>query len=188
MKRAVLAYSGGLDTSVGIRWLTEQGYEVHAVAGTKRGAHLALSLERLERLVERPFQRVALSATQRPMEEIGRFVAGGREIELVDAGIRKELDLQVVVPVDDMRELGSSASVIPSEHPAAAERTPSGVCATESAEADSDSRVSESRLRLDERGGPAAAKRTPSGLCATGIHASGFRLSRKRESLAGKVG
>ena len=61
--------------------------EVHAVAGTKRGAHLALSLERLERLVERPFQRVALSATQRPMEEIGRFVAGGgREIELVDAG------------------------------------------------------------------------------------------------------
>ena len=61
--------------------------EVHAVAGTKRGAHLALSLERLERLVERPFQRVGLSATQRPLEEIGRFVAGaGREIELVDAG------------------------------------------------------------------------------------------------------
>ena len=79
---------------------------MHAVAGTKRGAHLALSLERLERLVEAPFQRVALSATQRPMEEIGRFVAGsGREIELVDAGVRKELDLQVVVPVEDMREL-----------------------------------------------------------------------------------
>ena len=50
--------------------------EVHAVAGTKRGAHLALSLERLERLVDAPFQRVGLSATQRPMEEIGRFVAG----------------------------------------------------------------------------------------------------------------
>src|SRR5579859_7777902 len=53
--------------------------EVHAVAGTKRGAHLALSVERLERLVgEASFQRIALSATQRPLEEIGRFVSGGR--------------------------------------------------------------------------------------------------------------
>jgi ATP-dependent helicase Lhr and Lhr-like helicase len=86
--------------------------EVHAVAGTKRGAHLALSLERLERLVESPFQRIGLSATQRPMEEIGRFVAGsGREIQLVDAGARKELDLQVVVPVEDMRELASTAEL-----------------------------------------------------------------------------
>jgi ATP-dependent Lhr-like helicase len=78
--------------------------EVHAVAGTKRGAHLALSVERLERLVEQPFQRVGLSATQRPMEEIGRFVSGAREIELVDAGTAKELDLQVVMPLEDMRE------------------------------------------------------------------------------------
>src|SRR5262245_18805229 len=85
--------------------------EVHAVAGTKRGAHLALSVERLERLVEQPFQRIGLSATQRPLEEIGRFVAGGRSIELVDAGTRKELDLEVVVPVEDMRELGSTASL-----------------------------------------------------------------------------
>jgi len=84
--------------------------EVHAVAGTKRGAHLALSLERLERVVEQPFQRIGLSATQRPLAEIGRFVAGtGRDIELVDAGIRKELDLEVVVPLEDMRELGSTA-------------------------------------------------------------------------------
>ena len=60
--------------------------EVHAVAGTKRGAHLALSLERLDRLTGKPIQRVGLSATQRPLEEIGRFVSGGREIELVDAG------------------------------------------------------------------------------------------------------
>ena len=73
--------------------------EVHAVAGTKRGAHLALSVERLER-PRRPTDRSgsALSATQRPLEEIGRFVSGGRPIELVDAGTRKELDLQVVVP------------------------------------------------------------------------------------------
>jgi ATP-dependent Lhr-like helicase len=82
--------------------------EVHAVAGTKRGAHLALSVERLERLVDEPFQRIGLSATQRPLEEIGRFVSGAREIQLVDAGIAKELDLRVVVPLEDMREPGTS--------------------------------------------------------------------------------
>ena len=120
--------------------------EVHAVAGTKRGAHLALSLERLESLVERPFQRIGLSATQRPLAEIGRFVAGPeREIVLVDAGTRKELDLEVVVPLEDMRELGSTArlSVPPlaDSHAtaAAAERPPSGVLArSESALAGSD--------------------------------------------------
>ena len=92
--------------------------EVHAVAGSKRGAHLALSLERLERLVGEPVQRVGLSATQRPLEEIGRFVSGGRPIELVDAGTRKELDLRVVVPLDDMREPGEGGSIWPSIHPA----------------------------------------------------------------------
>ena len=85
--------------------------EVHAVAGTKRGAHLALSLERLERVVTQPFQRIGLSATQRPLEEIGRFVSGGRPIELVDAGTRKELDLEVVVALEDMREPGSDLSL-----------------------------------------------------------------------------
>ena len=88
--------------------------EVHAVAGTKRGAHLALSLERLERLRAPgtpPFQRIGLSATQRPLETIGRFLAGcgeGREVTLVDPGTRKALDLQVVVPVEDMRRLGEA--------------------------------------------------------------------------------
>jgi ATP-dependent helicase Lhr and Lhr-like helicase len=85
--------------------------EVHAVAGAKRGAHLALSVERLEALVEQPMQRIGLSATQRPIEEIGRFVSGGRPITIVDAGTRKDLDLEVVVPVEDMRELGSTASL-----------------------------------------------------------------------------
>jgi ATP-dependent Lhr-like helicase len=92
--------------------------EVHAVAGTKRGAHLALSLERLERLTGEPVQRVGLSATQRPLEEIGRFVSGGRPIELVDAGTRKELDLRVVVPLEDMREPGEGGSIWPSIYPA----------------------------------------------------------------------
>src|ERR671911_2211543 len=80
--------------------------EVHAVAGTKRGAHLALSLERLERLTAGHIQRIGLSATQRPLDEIGRFVSGGRPIELVDAGRSKELDLRVVIPLEDMREPG----------------------------------------------------------------------------------
>src|SRR5438552_1128167 len=91
--------------------------EVHALAGTKRGAHLALSVERLERLTAQPFQRVGLSATQRPLEEIGRFVSGGRPIRLVDAGTRKPLDLQVVVPVEDMREPGEYQSIWPSIYP-----------------------------------------------------------------------
>src|SRR3954451_1092969 len=93
--------------------------EVHAVAGTKRGAHLALSVERLDRLVEQPVQRIGLSATQRPLEEIGRFVSGGREIQLVDAGRAKQLDLEIVVPLDDMTvpEDGSYNSVWPSIYP-----------------------------------------------------------------------
>src|SRR5262245_3098559 len=91
--------------------------EVHAVAGTKRGAHLALSVERLDRLAEKQVQRVGLSATQRPMEEIGRFVSGGRAIELVDAGRAKELDVKVVVPLEDMREPGETCSIWPSIYP-----------------------------------------------------------------------
>jgi ATP-dependent helicase Lhr and Lhr-like helicase len=87
--------------------------EVHAVAGTKRGAHLALSVERLDRLTAGPVQRVGLSATQRPIEEIGRFVSGARLIRIVDAGRRKELDLRVVVPVEDMREPGAGAETDP---------------------------------------------------------------------------
>jgi ATP-dependent Lhr-like helicase len=91
--------------------------EVHAVAGTKRGAHMALSVERLDRLTAEPVQRVALSATQRPMDEIGRFVSGGRPIQLVDAGRAKELDLKVVVPLEDMREPGEQGSIWPSIYP-----------------------------------------------------------------------
>src|SRR5436309_98350 len=83
--------------------------EVHAVAGTKRGAHLAISVERLGRIVDEPFQRIGLSATQRPLEEIGRFVSGARPIQLIDAGVSKQLDLRVVVPLEDMREPGGDS-------------------------------------------------------------------------------
>ena len=79
--------------------------EIHAVAQSKRGAHLALSLERLEHEAGRPVQRIGLSATQRPLEEVGRFLVGpARECKVVDTGLRKPLDLEIKVPVEDMRE------------------------------------------------------------------------------------
>ena len=83
--------------------------EVHAVAGTKRGAHLALSLERLDALLDAPAQRVGLSATVRPVEEVARFLGGSRPVEVVAPASVKEWDLQVVVPVEDMTELGVAA-------------------------------------------------------------------------------
>jgi ATP-dependent Lhr-like helicase len=85
--------------------------EIHAVAQSKRGSHLALSLERLEHLAEaEAVQRIGLSATQRPLERIAKFLVGPkRECEIVDAGIAKELDLEIVVPVEDMSEPGAPA-------------------------------------------------------------------------------
>ena len=80
--------------------------EVHAMAATKRGAHLALSLERLSAICHDEPQRVALSATQRPLEEVARFVGGDRPVTIVNAGVRKELDLEVRVPVEDLADLG----------------------------------------------------------------------------------
>src|SRR5205085_8501364 len=84
--------------------------EIHAVAATKRGSHLALSLERLERLTIKaggqPPQRIGLSATQRPLDELARFLGGARKVSIVDAGVRKQLELEVIVPVEDMGELG----------------------------------------------------------------------------------
>ena len=81
--------------------------EIHAMAASKRGSHLALSLERLEELCDEPPQRIGLSATQRPLEEIARFLGGSldgveRPVTIVDAGHRKPMELQVVVPVEDM--------------------------------------------------------------------------------------
>ncbi|WP_442971670.1 DEAD/DEAH box helicase, partial [Rhodococcus sp. EPR-279] len=80
--------------------------EVHAVAGTKRGAHLAVSLERLDAMLDKPAQRIGLSATVRPHEEVGRFLAGAAPIEIVAPPAPKTFDLTVQVPVEDMTELG----------------------------------------------------------------------------------
>ncbi|WHM36177.1 ATP-dependent helicase [Streptomyces sp. BPTC-684] len=82
--------------------------EVHAVAGTKRGAHLALSLERLDELLARPARRIGLSATVRPVDEVARFLSPQRKVEIVQPRSTKEFDLSVVVPVEDLGELGGS--------------------------------------------------------------------------------
>jgi ATP-dependent helicase Lhr and Lhr-like helicase len=97
--------------------------EIHAVAQSKRGSHLALTLERLQALVEgdptrpREIQRIGLSATQSPLEEIGRFLVGRtREVTIVDAGVRKQLDLRIEVPVESMTEPAASAPGAPAEN------------------------------------------------------------------------
>ncbi len=88
-----------------VRWVIVD--EIHSLAPNKRGAHLAISLERLSALAATEPQRIGLSATQRPLEEVGRFLAGtGREVAIVDAGRRKTLAITVEVPVDDMANLG----------------------------------------------------------------------------------
>ncbi|WP_437582672.1 ATP-dependent helicase [Paramicrobacterium sp. CJ85] len=79
--------------------------EVHAVAATKRGAHLAVSLERLDAMLESPAQRIGLSATVRPHEEIARFLGGKAPVEIVAPKAQKTFDLEVVVPVDDITDL-----------------------------------------------------------------------------------
>jgi ATP-dependent Lhr-like helicase len=80
--------------------------EVHAICATKRGAHLALSLERLDALLEAPAQRIGLSATVRPVDEVATFLAGGRPVAVVQPPAAKTFDLQVVVPIEDMSTLG----------------------------------------------------------------------------------
>ncbi|HWM98191.1 MAG TPA: DEAD/DEAH box helicase, partial [Streptosporangiaceae bacterium] len=81
--------------------------EVHAVAGNKRGAHLALSLARLDALrdVDAAAQRVGLSATVRPVEEVATFLGGTRAVTVVQPPSPKRIELRVVVPVEDMTEL-----------------------------------------------------------------------------------
>jgi len=101
--------SAARETLHSVRWVIVD--EVHAIASTKRGAHLALSLERLEEITDSPPQRIGLSATQRPLDTIGRFLGGGemvdgswspRPVAIVDVPHERDMDIQIVVPVEDM--------------------------------------------------------------------------------------
>jgi ATP-dependent Lhr-like helicase len=80
--------------------------EVHSIAGSKRGAHLAVSLDRLDSLLDAPAQRIGLSATVRPVAEAARYLAGGRPVTVVDPPTSKVIDVDVVVPVEDMSAMG----------------------------------------------------------------------------------
>jgi ATP-dependent Lhr-like helicase len=100
------------DLFYGARWCIID--EIHAVASSKRGAHLALTLERLAEAAERDVQRIGLSATQRPLEEVGRFMVGpSRKCRVVDTGVRKPLDLEIRVPVESMVEPESGSRLGP---------------------------------------------------------------------------
>jgi len=103
--------------------------EVHALAGSKRGAHLAVSIERLEALVsesgaERPLQRIGLSATVRPASRVAAYLGGPYDVDVVAPPAEKRWDLDIVVPVEDMSDLGASSAPgqvsLDSEQPARA--------------------------------------------------------------------
>jgi ATP-dependent Lhr-like helicase len=102
--------------------------EIHTLCGEKRGSFLALLLERLEHVAGRPIVRIGLSATQRPLERVARFLGGydergePRPVSMVDCGMRKDLDLAVVSPVPDMRLLPRPDGQAPSVWPAIYER------------------------------------------------------------------
>jgi ATP-dependent Lhr-like helicase len=95
-----------------VRWVIVD--EIHSVAATKRGSHLALSLERLSAITKSEPQRIGLSATQRPLDEVGRFLGGsGRQVEIVDTGRQKTMEITVEVPVEDMADLSRPVQLTP---------------------------------------------------------------------------
>jgi ATP-dependent Lhr-like helicase len=81
--------------------------EIHAVIGTRRGAHLALSLERLQQVAEQPLLRLGLSATQKPIEEVAKYLAGGAPCAIVDEGHKREMDLAIEVPRSNLEAVMS---------------------------------------------------------------------------------
>lgn len=86
--------------------------EIHAVAGSKRGTHLAVSLERLDELLPAPAQRIGLSATVRPVSTVARYLGGSQPVTVVAEPSRKVLDVRVEVPVDDMADIGATTGTV----------------------------------------------------------------------------
>ncbi|MDH6460486.1 ATP-dependent Lhr-like helicase [Micromonospora sp. A200] len=160
--------------------------EVHAVAGTKRGAHLALSLERLDELLETPAQRIGLSATVRPIDACARFLGGARPVDVVQPASAKTIEVSVQVPVEDMTrldeqeppedDLGGPGPRRASIWPAVEERVFSLIRAHRSTIVFTNSRRSAERLcaRLNELAADElAAASAPEGAPETGSEAWG---------------
>ncbi|WP_435828161.1 ATP-dependent helicase [Micromonospora purpureochromogenes] len=160
--------------------------EVHAVAGTKRGAHLALSLERLDELLETPAQRIGLSATVRPIDACARFLGGARPVDVVQPASAKTIEVSVQVPVEDMTrldeqeppedDLGGPGPRRASIWPAVEERVFSLIRAHRSTIVFTNSRRSAERLcaRLNELAADElAAASAPDGTPETGSEARG---------------
>jgi len=101
--------------------------EIHAVAATKRGSHLALSLARLDRLLAAPAQRIGLSATVEPAAEVATFLGGNRDVAVVDAREHKVVEVTIEVPVEDLADLRATAPPRPGASPAAAEKAPPSI-------------------------------------------------------------
>ncbi|MGN9803652.1 ATP-dependent helicase [Micromonospora sp. L32] len=160
--------------------------EVHAVAGTKRGAHLALSLERLDELLETPAQRIGLSATVRPIDACARFLGGARPVDVVQPASTKTIEVSVQVPMEDMTrldeqeppedDLGGPGPRRASIWPAVEERVFSLIRAHRSTIVFTNSRRSAERLcaRLNELAADElAAASAPDGTPETGSEAWG---------------
>ncbi|WP_257028817.1 ATP-dependent helicase [Micromonospora purpureochromogenes] len=159
--------------------------EVHAVAGTKRGAHLALSLERLDELLETPAQRIGLSATVRPIDACARFLGGARPVDVVQPASAKTIEVSVQVPVEDMTrldeqeppedDLGGPGPRRASIWPAVEERVFALIRAHRSTIVFTNSRRSAERLcaRLNELAADElAAASAPDGTAAAGSNAA----------------
>ncbi len=168
----LLLTSGARDMLQSVRTVIVD--EVHAVAGTKRGAHLALSLERLDARLAVPAQRIGLSATVRPVQEVAHFLGGIRPVTVVQPPTTKTIEVQVQVPIEDMTSIADEPAR--SIWPHLEERIADLVAAHRSTIVFANSRRVAERLtaRLNEIAAAAGRRR---------LHRPGRRLQRHRATV-----